>query len=84
MFPVIGPESRKFLDLVEANVPADLDIHIVMDNYGTHKTKAIRRLDVAANGRAWQAHFTSAPAPPGGTRSSAGSWFADRKQISLS
>ena len=35
-------EFRKFLDLVEANVPADLDIHIVMDNYGTHKTKAIR------------------------------------------
>ena len=33
-------EFRKFVDLVEANVPADLDIHIVMDNYGTHKTKA--------------------------------------------
>ena len=25
-------EFRKFLDLVEANVPGDLDIHIVMDN----------------------------------------------------
>ena len=35
-------EFRKFLDHVEANVPPDLDIHIVMDNYSTHKTKTIR------------------------------------------
>ena len=49
-------EFRKFLDLVEANVPADLDIHIVMDNYGTHKTKAIR--DWFAKRPRWQAHFT--------------------------
>src|SRR5215467_8553342 len=27
-------EFRQFLDTIEANVPADLDIHIVMDNYG--------------------------------------------------
>jgi hypothetical protein len=31
-------EFRKFLDEVERNVPANLDVHIVMDNYGTHKT----------------------------------------------
>ena len=49
-------EFRKFLDLVEANVPADLDIHIVMDNYGTHKTKAIRGW--FAKRPRWQAHFT--------------------------
>jgi transposase len=35
-------EFRSFLDTIEANVPADLDIHIVMDNYGTHKTAPIR------------------------------------------
>jgi transposase len=35
-------EFRSFLDTIEANVPADLDIHIVMDNYGTHKTASIR------------------------------------------
>jgi hypothetical protein len=28
-------EFRKFLDEVERNVPTDLDIHVVMDNYGT-------------------------------------------------
>ena len=35
-------EFRKFLDDVERAVPHDLDVHIVMDTYGTHKTKLIR------------------------------------------
>jgi transposase len=35
-------EFRKFLDQIEANVPADLDVHLIMDNYGTHKTARIR------------------------------------------
>lgn len=36
-------EFRKFLDTIEANVPADLDVHLIMDNYGTHKTSPIQR-----------------------------------------
>ena len=28
-------ESRKFLDRVDETVPADLDVHIIMDNYAT-------------------------------------------------
>ena len=35
-------EFRRFLDEIEASVPDDLDIHIVMDNYATHKTPLIR------------------------------------------
>ncbi|MGH8436280.1 MAG: IS630 family transposase [Pseudomonas sp.] len=35
-------EFLQFLRTIEANVPATLDIHLVMDNYGTHKTQAIR------------------------------------------
>jgi transposase len=35
-------EFRKFLDEIEAAVPADLDVHLVMDNYATHKTPLIR------------------------------------------
>lgn len=35
-------EFRSFLSTIEANVPAELDVHIVMDNYGTHKTAIIR------------------------------------------
>lgn len=36
-------EFRKFLDVIEANVPDDLDVHLVLDNYGTHKTAMIHR-----------------------------------------
>jgi len=35
-------QFREFLDLVETQVPPDLDVHIIMDNYGTHKTPLIR------------------------------------------
>jgi transposase len=35
-------EFRKFLDTIEQNVPAALDIHLILDNYGTHKTAKIR------------------------------------------
>jgi len=35
-------EFRKFLDLIESEVPDDVEVHIVMDNYGTHKTALIR------------------------------------------
>ena len=35
-------EFRKFLDLIESQVPATLEVHIILDNYGTHKTTLIR------------------------------------------
>jgi transposase len=35
-------EFRKFLDTIEENVPPELDIHLILDNYGTHKTQLIR------------------------------------------
>lgn len=31
-------EFRKFLKEIEAAVPTDLDVHLIMDNYATHKT----------------------------------------------
>jgi transposase len=36
-------EFRRFLDLVEDHVPRDLDVHLILDNYGTHKTPLIQR-----------------------------------------
>ena len=30
-------EFKKFLAKIDAHVPADLDVHVVCDNYGTHK-----------------------------------------------
>lgn len=35
-------EFRRFLDTIERNVPAELDVHLILDNYGTHKTQLIR------------------------------------------
>jgi transposase len=36
-------EFRKFLDAIETAVPDDLAVHLVVDNYATHKTPVIRR-----------------------------------------
>jgi transposase len=49
-------EFLKFLRTIEANVPDVLDIHLVMDNYGTHKTDIIKRW-LAARPR-FHVHFT--------------------------
>jgi transposase len=35
-------EFRQFLDTIDAQVPAELDVHIIMDNSSTHKTPLIR------------------------------------------
>jgi len=36
-------EFRRFLDLVDRSVPPDIDVHLVLDNYSTHKTALIQR-----------------------------------------
>lgn len=36
-------EFRKFLNKLDREVPADLQVHLVCDNYATHKTPAIKR-----------------------------------------
>jgi transposase len=49
-------EFRKFLDEIEAAVPDSLDVHLVMDNYATHKTPLIRNW--LAKRPRWQVHLT--------------------------
>ena len=49
-------EFRKFLDEIEAAVPHDLDVHLVMDNYATHKTPLIRNW--LAKRPRWHVHLT--------------------------
>jgi transposase len=49
-------EFRKFLVTIDKKVPADLDVHLVCDNYATHKTPAIKRW-LAAHPR-FHLHFT--------------------------
>lgn len=36
-------EFRQFLDTIDAAVPQRFDVHLVLDNYGTHKTPLIHR-----------------------------------------
>jgi len=36
-------EFRKFLDMIDSRVPEDLDVHLILDNYGTHKTALIHQ-----------------------------------------
>lgn len=35
-------EFKKFLIKLDREIPADLDVHLVLDNYATHKTPAIK------------------------------------------
>jgi len=35
-------EFKRFLTTIDKTVPAELDVHVICDNYGTHKTPAIR------------------------------------------
>jgi transposase len=49
-------EFRRFLDEIEKTVPDDLDVHLVMDNYATHKTPLIRNW--LAKRPRWQVHLT--------------------------
>ena len=36
-------EFRKFLNLINRSVPAELDVHVIVDNSSTHKTPEIHR-----------------------------------------
>lgn len=49
-------EFLTFLREIDANVPEDLDVHLVMDNYATHKTPVIQRWLVKRPH--WHVHFT--------------------------
>ena len=36
-------EFRQFLDTTDTATPGELDVHLILDNYGTHKTPLIQR-----------------------------------------
>lgn len=48
-------EFLAFLRHIERAVPADLDVHLILDNYGTHKHAKVKAW-LAARPR-WQVHF---------------------------
>lgn len=49
-------EFRAFLDRIDAEVPAELDVHLIVDNYATHKTELIKRW--LAKRPRFHVHFT--------------------------
>jgi len=49
-------EFKKFLRLIDKSVPAELDIHLILDNYGTHKTAMIH--NYLLNRPRFHLHFT--------------------------
>ena len=71
-------EFLDFLKQIDASVPAGLDIHIVMDNYSTHKTAAVRSW--LARRPHYHVHFTPTSAS---WLNQVERWFAEltRKQL---
>ncbi len=49
-------EFRRFLNTIERSIPEDLDVHVILDNYGTHKSPTIRKW-LARHSR-FHFHFT--------------------------
>ena len=73
--------AREFLDflkVIDRNVPDGLDIHIVMDNYATHKTDGVKAW--LARRPHWHVHFTPTSAS---WLNQVERWFAEltRKQL---
>lgn len=49
-------EYLSFLKQIDANVPPDLDVHLIVDNYATHKHPKVKRW-LARHGR-YHVHYT--------------------------
>lgn len=49
-------EFRAFLDVIDAKVPQELDVHVILDNYTTHKTRAVH--DWLVSHPRYHLHFT--------------------------
>lgn len=51
-------EFVKFLNHLEKELPMDLEIHLIMDNYCTHKSKQVQRWLKAKKRKRFHFHFT--------------------------
>jgi transposase len=71
-------EFLRFLDRIDQSIPANLDIHLVLDNYGTHKHPEVKTW-LAARPR-YHVHFTPTSSS---WLNQVERWFADitRKRI---
>jgi DDE superfamily endonuclease/Winged helix-turn helix len=53
-----GTEFLKFLRRLEQEVPPDVELHLILDNYSTHKSAAVQRWLRPAKRRRFHFHFT--------------------------
>jgi transposase len=53
-----GREFVKFLGELEKEVPSELDIHLIVDNYSTHKSAVVQRWLKPKKRRRFHLHFT--------------------------
>ena len=65
-------EFKKFLQTIDREVPAELDVHLMLDNYSTHKTPAIKRW-LAAHPR----FVCTSPRPRSSWLNLVERWFAE-------
>ncbi|KUJ69765.1 DDE endonuclease [Streptomyces albus subsp. albus] len=71
-------EFKKFLTKLDREVPADLDVHLILDNYATHKAPDIKRWLLAHT--RFHLHFTPTSAS---WLNLAERWFAELTQKKL-
>jgi hypothetical protein len=55
-------EFRKFLNKIDKQVPADLEVHLIADNYATNLFKC--RQEIGSAAMIFQAPIGFAPTPP--------------------
>ena len=53
-----GREFVQFLHRLEKDVPPDLDVHLILDNYSTHKSATVERWLKPRRRRRFHLHFT--------------------------
>jgi transposase len=53
-----GKEFLKFLRQLEKEVPPELDVHLILDNYSTHKSAAVQRWLKPKKRHRFHFHFT--------------------------
>src|SRR4029077_20081348 len=53
-----GKEFIKFLNQLEKEVPEELDVHLILDNYSTHKSAAVQLWLKPRKRRRFHFHFT--------------------------
>jgi len=53
-----GREFVKFLQQLEEEVPSELEVHLIVDNYSTHKSAAVQRWLKPKARRRFHVHFT--------------------------